>query len=143
MTRRILFVDDDSDDTELFCEALSAIDPAIDCICASEGQDALDKLDKLLPELPDVIFLDINMPGMNGWECLGKLKSDARYKSLPVIIYSTSSHHRDMEIAMSMGALCFFSKPTDYKELQKNLRFIIHNIHTNSLVTIAEAFNGY
>ncbi len=68
----ILLADDDMDDTEMFCEALADIDESIICHCAVNGSDALRILDGL-KELPSVIFLDLNMPLMNGWDCLTHL----------------------------------------------------------------------
>lgn len=125
-----LLADDDLDDREIFCEALNEIDPAIICHEVDNGQDALDKL-ALLDELPQIIFLDINMHIMNGWQCLKRLKEDERYQHIPIIITSTSSHKQEMEAALSLGALCFFTKPSSYHELKEVLQTIIINLGSN------------
>ncbi len=113
-------MDDDADDTELFSEALHDIAPSIQLYYAKDGIDALEKLDKMA-EQPELIFLDINMPRMNGWECLGKLKSSGDYQKIPVIMYSTSSIKKEMEIATNLGAINFISKPDNFHALKNVL----------------------
>ncbi|HZZ76479.1 MAG TPA: response regulator [Puia sp.] len=128
MSKTFLLADDDPDDVALFKEALSIIDPSIIFYFAQDGKAALDKLgDKNLEE-PDIIFLDINMPVMNGWECLAKIKLNQSYSYIPVVIYSTASYRKEMEKAFEMGALCFFTKPTDFKDLITNLKAISDNL---------------
>ena len=120
--------DDDPDDVEMFREALSIIDPSIVFYHAQDGRGVFDKLGDQNLEKPDIIFLDINMPILNGWECLAKLKQCELYGSIPVVIYSTASHHREVEKAFDMGALFFFTKPTEFKQLVTNLRMIADNL---------------
>lgn len=123
----ILLADDDQDDTEMFCEALADIDENIICYCAENGSKALKVLEKQ-DEIPNVVFLDLNMPVMNGWECLKELKSDARYKNIPVIMISTSSHKNDMDAASNLGAACYFIKPNNFKDLKEVLGSITSNL---------------
>jgi len=118
-----LLADDDADDKTLFCEALAEIDPGIVCHTAADGKEALAILSGQVRR-PDIIFLDINMPVMDGWQCLGKLKEDSAHRNIPVIMYSTSSYQRDIDFALESGALCFFTKPSDYRELRNILRLI-------------------
>lgn len=125
--------DDDTDDTDMFHEALMDVDPSSVFHRARDGQDALAKLEKSAMELPHIIFLDINMPRMNGWECLAKLKASDTYKSIPVMMYSTSAHQRDIDTALDQGALCFMTKPSEYKELKKILAEIITHLDDNLL----------
>jgi len=122
-----LLADDDQDDTEMFCEAIEGIDKNIVCHCVTDGREALKKLAEL-PKKPDLIFLDINMPVMNGWQCLKFLKEDERYREIPVIVISTSSHQREKNIAASLGALCYFTKPNDFSELVQVLQIIVANV---------------
>ena len=122
-----LLADDDADDKTLFCEALSEIDPEIVCHTASDGKEALAILSEKQITKPNIIFLDINMPVMDGWQCLGRLKENTDYKDVPVIMYSTSSYQRDIELALQSGAFCFFTKPSDYRELRSILRLIATN----------------
>ena len=123
----ILLADDDLDDTEMFCEALSEINENIHCHCAANGNEAL----KLLEELevkPELIFLDLNMPVMDGWECLKFLKSDDRYQDIPVIMISTSSHKNDTITASNLGAICYFVKPNNFNDLKYVLDTITSNL---------------
>ena len=123
-TIRIFVVDDDLDDTEIFQEVLSFIDPTIQCSTAENGRDALDKLSRVT-FIPDLIFLDLNMPRMDGKECLRKLKENLLLRNIPVIIYTTSSQSKDIEETMEAGAIKFITKPLNVNDLEKILRPIV------------------
>jgi CheY-like chemotaxis protein len=122
-----LLADDDMDDTEMFCEALGHIDKSIVCHCAADGREALQILGGL-SEMPDIIFLDVNMPVMNGWQCLKLLKDDSRYKQIPVITVSTSSHQRERDIAADLGAICYLTKPNNFNDLTQVLQMIVADL---------------
>lgn len=136
MVKKILLIDDDADDRELFCDALSEIDPQIICYTATGGYKALEKLDHQEIIIPDIIFIDINMPGMNGWQCISVLKEQESYKHIPMIMYSTTSHTEDIEKAQSMGALCFFTKPSNFKELKKSMELVVSHLNSGSLSSL-------
>ncbi len=138
MTKRFLLADDDADDRELFREAISEVDPSIICYCAGNGAEVLEKLNSKEFLEPGIIFLDINMPAMNGWQCLTKLKETPAYLHIPVIMYSTSSHQREVDIALEMGALCFFTKPSDFNQLKIILEVIAANLNGNILQAISK-----
>lgn len=129
-----LLIDDDADDSELFREALSEVDTDIVLYCAVNGEEALKRL-KEIPQ-PSLLFLDINMPRMNGWECLKRLKASDEYKAIPVIMYSTSSNQREIDIAIDLGALSFITKPHSYSALRNMMRDIVDKIKSNSLNTM-------
>jgi len=119
----ILVVDDDAEDIELFCEAVNEIDPGISCVEAYNGVDALKILqrDSLLP---DFIFLDINMPFMNGQKCLAELKRNEVFVEIPVIMYSTTTDQKQIDDCKKLGA-SFLTKPNSYAELVTALRDIM------------------
>ncbi|MBF4493348.1 response regulator [Flavobacterium sp. JLP] len=123
----ILLADDDMDDTDMFREALVDIDENIICHIADNGSEALKILNEL-DEKPNLIFLDLNMPIMNGWDCLKLLKKDKIYQDIPVIMISTSSHKNDIETAASLGAICYFVKPNSYNNLKQILQSITANL---------------
>lgn len=123
----ILLADDDTDDTELFREALADIDNRIACLCADNGSLLLQQL-KELDRQPDLIFLDLNMPVMNGWQCLKLLKEDERYRHIPVIMISTSSHQKEMDMASDLGALCYLVKPNNFDDLVQVLGVIVAHL---------------
>jgi CheY-like chemotaxis protein len=141
--KKILIVDDDSDDNGLFTEALATVEPDIVCYSAADGQEALEKLDAKVIEPPDIIFMDINMPIMNGWQCLTRLKSVHHYKDIPVIMYSTSSSKRDKDLAKDLGAICFFTKLHDFKKLIKMLEIVVDMMNKDSVDAICSAVYKY
>lgn len=114
---KVLFiVDDDEDDINLFVEAVNEIDKGMGCYKAKNGEDALARLDAL-DLLPDVIFLDLNMPRMNGRETLERLKASDRYKNIPVVIYSTSNAQQDIDDTKNLGAADYLTKPDSFTDL--------------------------
>ncbi|MEJ7588012.1 MAG: response regulator [Ferruginibacter sp.] len=72
--------------------------------------------------LPDIVFLDLNMPGKNGKECLKEIKENPRFKALPVIIYSTSAHTKDIMDTHSTGANLYIRKPSSMRGLISVIR---------------------
>ena len=134
MKKIILLADDDLDDASIFCEALRSIDPKIICYCATDGVEALELLDNL--ERPNIIFLDINMPRMNGWEFLQRIKCTDEFKEIPVLVYSTSTQMRDVNTALDLGALCFFAKPDRFSDLKNILEVVTNNLNEKLLEAI-------
>lgn len=118
--------DDDEDDRILFLEALSQINPAIKCMMAKNGKEALLMLQSDMFVLPDYIFLDLNMPIMNGLKCLMEIKKLALLKHIPVIIYSTSAEEEFKDAGKRLGALDFFVKPSDFGGLLKYLKKMLN-----------------
>ena len=135
LTKRFLLIDDDTDDRELFSEALATVDPIIICDQATDGAEAFTRLRNKEVE-PDLIFLDINMPVMNGWQFLMKLKNEDDYKHIPVIVYSTSANVKDRRIADEMGALCFITKPHAFRILQSMLGVVVRHVSSRNFKDI-------
>lgn len=124
LLKNIFLAEDDTDDQFLFTDALLEIDASIRCQIASNGKETLEQLKKLTV-LPDVIFLDLNMPYMNGFECLSKLKNDVRLSTLPVVIFTTSQNPSDVEATHQLGANVFLSKPAKFADLKAKLQRIL------------------
>ncbi|MEX2230638.1 MAG: response regulator [Cyclobacteriaceae bacterium] len=139
MERFFLLADDDSDDAELFSEALAGIHPPVDFFHVDDGSRVLQFLNKQNRK-PDIIFLDLNMPKVGGWQCLAQLKNEKDYKDIPVIIYSTSSNQRDKKKAIESGALGFLTKPSDFKILVKILHSIA-NTESEHLTKVLREIN--
>jgi CheY-like chemotaxis protein len=129
----IMVVDDDGDDLALFGEALTIVKPDAICSLAVDGKDAIQYLSNSGAKRPAIIFLDINMPIMNGWDCISALKSSSRFSDIPVVIYTTSSTPADKEKAIRMGAICFISKMQDFKNLKKMLEIVVQNVEKNDI----------
>jgi CheY-like chemotaxis protein len=125
MGKVVFIVDDDLDDREFFCEALHEIDENITCVCAGNGNEAIELLNQPQIVLPDYIFLDLNMPRLSGKQCLTLIKKMERFRHVPVIIFSTTRQYQEAEEAKKLGAALFLTKPSSYTELKKNLSLIL------------------
>jgi CheY-like chemotaxis protein len=119
----LLIIDDDEDDREMFIEVVTEINKGVTCLKAANGYEALQLLSKQ-EILPDFIFLDLNMPRMNGKQCLLHLKNNDRLKAIPVIIYTTSKNAEDKEEAKRLGAIDFITKPSSMVALKQELENI-------------------
>lgn len=116
-----LLIDDDQDDQEIFMIALNDSGRLIDCQMASDALSGLHQLDSNPASTPDYIFLDLNMPGMNGRQCLEEIKSRPFLKDVPVVIFSTSSRPQDIRDARQLGAAAFITKPSSVHSLSRLL----------------------
>jgi len=124
MHEKILLVEDDEDDQHLFTEALHAIYPSIQCVIARNGRDAISEMNNGL-QLPTIIFMDLNMPLMNGYECLAELKKQTMLRSIPVVIYTTSNKTTELKRISELGAKAFLTKLTDFAILKNQLAEIL------------------
>lgn len=140
MVTQLWLAEDDPDDVEFFLEALNEIDKSISCVCARNGAELIQKIKTKQFSYPEVIFLDVNMPEMNGWETLEHIKNDPGLASVPVIMYSTSSARRDAQKAIEEGALCFYEKPANYVLLKEFLFHIISSnpVDKNAILSLAK-----
>jgi CheY-like chemotaxis protein len=120
----VFYADDDADDREIFCEVMEEINPAIKVVLGKDGVETL-KILSVQKDLPDLIFLDINMPRMDGIECLFKLKSDDRLKGIPVIIYSTTSNKSDKSKIALLGASDFILKGNSFERVKESLHKVL------------------
>jgi CheY-like chemotaxis protein len=119
----ILYVDDDPDDRQIFEEAISAIDKRHVCLTAQDGIDALSYLSE--GKFPDIIFLDINMPLMDGSTCLSEIRSNKETTHIPVIMFTTSNNPEDRTKCEHLGATDFILKPFSYPEMKKILASVL------------------
>ncbi|MEX2232199.1 MAG: response regulator [Cyclobacteriaceae bacterium] len=119
---KILYADDDSDDREFFAHMLAAIDPEIKLVQAVDGVETLRLLAGAV--LPDLIFLDINMPKLNGVDTLKEIRKDSRLKDTKVIMYSTSINKSSIRGYEAMNA-SFLKKPNSMHEGIKAVRMVL------------------
>jgi CheY-like chemotaxis protein len=122
--RTFFIVDDDVDDQDLFIEAVNEVDKTINCMSFSSCEEALELMKSRKIDLPDVIFLDLNMPKLNGKQCLVELKKHADLRHIPVVIYTTSSEKKDMEETARLGAAHFLTKPNKFEELCRAIEYV-------------------
>lgn len=127
---QILLADDDKDDCFLFREALSELPVATNLVTVHDGEQLMNYLSEHTGELPNVLFLDLNMPRKNGFECLTEIKHNDSLKDLPVIMFSTS-YPRDMgyeqdiiKVLYNIGAQDYIRKPEDFTKLKQ----VIHSM---------------
>ena len=132
--KKILLIDDDIDDQLYFKDAINEISKSLECEIASNGWEAIKQMNVLPP--PDLIFLDLNMPVMNGYECLSLLKREDRYKNIPVVIFTTSQSAKDIEKSREMGAELFFTKPSNFNTLCAKLDSILDMDFTKMQFTL-------
>ncbi|HMF72487.1 MAG TPA: response regulator [Flavitalea sp.] len=118
-------IDDDLDDQELFLMALERVDKNINCHMANNGIDALKRLSEVNGFIPDYIFLDINMPKMNGMVCLAEIKKLAHLDRSEILMFSTSSDVRIVQASKALGANHFFVKPPSMDLLIETLAKVL------------------
>lgn len=116
MIKVLFLIDDDQDDREIFREAVLKCNPKIEMLFASDGVDALEILRSSAVH-PDVIFLDYNMPRMNGLECLKKLKESVDTKDIPTIMYTTSGNREHEKNILQLGADYYMQKTFSFETL--------------------------
>lgn len=112
----VYHIDDDPDDTEFFFSAAMEASEKVNIEIFFDSSKALKNL-AALSVLPDAVFLDLNMPVLDGFDFLRELKKNAHLKSLPVIILSTASHPDAVSKCKMLGAAGFITKPSNFYSL--------------------------
>jgi len=120
--KNILLIDSDIDDAELFMEAIDSLHKDIVCRVATNSVTAFEEL-KTTEKLPDLLFLDINMPCLNGLDLAKQLKNDARLKDIEVILMSSSSEELIRTLLKDIGK--YMCKPYNYLDFTAQLKQII------------------
>jgi DNA-binding response OmpR family regulator len=120
-----LLIDDDHDDHEIFMMALENVEKPVKLISEYNAASALSRL-RNLTELPDVIFLDLNMPKMNGKQCLVEIRKEKHLNKIPVIVYSTSSEIKDLIETQELGATAYIVKSSSVRELSLALNDLFY-----------------
>ena len=124
--RYIYLADDDEDDRSFFSEAIGEIDPSVILKQASDGMQLMEIIHNLSDPLPDIIFLDINMPGINGFECLQEIrKLEGAIHEVRIIILSTSNDPENIDKALRLGATFYAVKPNRFDQLKSFLSDVL------------------
>ena len=121
-------IDDDLDDQEIFMMAVKKVNPTIECAFANDGVIAIAKFANDPAFNPGSIFLDVNMPRMNGIECLAALRNIERLKDVPIFMCSTSADPRIVANAQELGARDFIVKPSTISEFATVLAEVNKNL---------------
>lgn len=125
----VYIIDDDPDDQDFLIEAIKEIDSSINCYTALNGQEGLRKLETEAIPFPSVIFLDLNMPRINGRKFLELIKDHPRFKSIPIVIYTTSENSKERDELQLLGASDYLVKQSDFTLLKENLIKIFSLVH--------------
>ena len=121
----ILLADDDKDDCLFFEEALAELRISALLTAVHDGEDLMQLLHALSGKLPDILFLDLNMPRKNGFECLAQIKHDKKLKELPVVIFSTSYEQEVVNLLYDNGAQYFIRKPSAFAQFKKMIQHVL------------------
>ena len=121
----ILLAEDDEDDQLFFTDALSNIPMPINLTTVNNGRELLVQLNNPAYEIPDMIILDLNMPKMNGIECLNRIRSKDSLKDTPCIIMTTTDAQEEITKAFNAGANLFLIKPAEFDGLKKLLEKVL------------------
>ena len=114
---KILLADDDFDDCHFFKEALEALPQSTALTTVHDGDELMNYLTENAEGLPHVLFLDINMPRKNGFECLSEIKNNETLKDLPVVMFSTAGAQDKINILFKNGADVYIRKPSNFAQL--------------------------
>jgi CheY-like chemotaxis protein len=122
----ILIGEDDTDDQEMLKEVFSSIDRSFILFFVNNGSEILSALGKLRDDqMPCLIVLDYNMPGLNGADILKELGTNERYKHIPRIVWSTSASEKFRKLCLELGAADYVIKPNNVPELEKIARYML------------------
>ena len=131
----ILLADDDIDDCHFFREALEALPLTTKLTIVNDGEQLMNYLTENTDHLPHVLFLDINMPRKNGFECLSEIKHNDKLKDLAVVMFSTSNAQDKISILFKTGADVYIRKPSNFAQLVQvihhSLPMAAENIFSN------------
>ena len=137
--KNILLIDDDKDDCFVFEKALLEIHPSIKLKCLTESDEIFEEM---AHQLPDLIFLDLNMPVKTGYDCLKELQEHTVYRKVPVIIYSGSDYILDINVTYGLGATLYFTKPNTVPALVNSLKQILDMAWARPTDITSDHFTG-
>ncbi len=122
----ILLGEDDNDDQEMLTEVFSSIDRSFILLFVNNGKEVLSALEKLRDDqMPCLMILDYNMPGLTGAEILKEVGQNERYKDIPRIVWSTSGSDKFKKLCLELGALDYVIKPSNNTDLEKIARYML------------------
>ncbi len=129
----LLLADDDKDDRLFFKEALEELPLSTHLATVHDGEQLMQQLTKQTIEIPHVLFLDLNMPRKNGFECLSEIKLNKKLKQLPVIIFSTSLEQKVVDLLYKNGAQYYIRKPAEFSQLKNVIQQALTLIATENI----------
>jgi|SRR5580658_9056438 CheY-like chemotaxis protein len=113
----VFIVDDDPDDRQIILEAFLENHPTIDYVFIETAEELLRNLHDQGSGYPNLILLDLNMPGMMGLQALREIRSNKIFSQIPIVVLTTSTLPKDRTMSYELGASCFLTKPDSYQKL--------------------------
>jgi CheY-like chemotaxis protein len=126
MAKTVVLIDDDQDDLDILKDVIDDIDPTIHCLCFLHPVEAIRIISHELPQKPDFIFTDINMPGMSGDRCVKELRNQDAFDQTVITVLSTSMPYHVAEQLKSLGANHTFQKPVHVDSYKSILKTILY-----------------
>ena len=139
-TTNIFLADDDEDDQFMFKEALREIEMPTKLVTAYDGDQLMAALSTLKGNLPDVLFLDLNMPRKNGFQCLHEIRRNENFSSMRAVIFSTSYEQKVIEQLFKIGADHYIKKPTEFNELRMLIERVLRIVQNPFVKPSIERF---
>ena len=132
----IFLADDDEDDRSLFKLAFDETKLNSNLSLFKSGNELMEFLNQDNLKLPHILFLDLNMPGKTGAQCLAEIKANPKFRNMSIAIYSTSNSEKDIEDTLSGGANIYIHKPNDFQKLKQIIKHVLKinwQYHTSGL----------
>jgi DNA-binding NtrC family response regulator len=120
--QNILLIDDDIDDCDVFGQALQLVSNSLQLSYIHQSEAVLTAIAAFQP---DLIFLDINLPRISGFDCLNEIQKSGKFANIPIIMYSSSDNPKEVHAAYGLGATLYFRKPSNFTQLVQSLKDII------------------
>lgn len=122
----ILLGEDDADDQEMLKDIFVSVDESFILFFVNNGNEILSALEKLRDDqMPCLIVLDYNMPGLNGADILSELGTNERYKNIPKVVWSTAGSEKFRSLCLELGAADYIIKPNNIDDLEKAARYML------------------
>jgi CheY-like chemotaxis protein len=125
--KSIFLADDDADDRSFFADALKAVDKDAVLTTTTDGMELMSSLGEIVtePPPPHLIFLDLNMPRKNGYECLKEIRGTTKLKDIPVVVFTTSESKNAIDVAYDLGANCYVCKPNSHERMMRTIETVL------------------
>lgn len=132
MTKKltVFYTDDDKEDLDFFREAMESIDKSVEVVTLGGSSQLLHVIDNPPPH-PHILFLDLNMPGLNGFDVLEILRSKEVSHDLPIVIFSTSRDEELINKSRELGATYYVPKSMSFESLRRSIQHAINIDWTN------------
>ena len=122
---KVFIVDDDSDDRQIIMQAFVENYSQVGCLFFENAGQLLNKMNTEGNDLPDLVLLDLNMPGITGLQALKEIRQNKKFAQIPIIVLTTSKLKKDRVSSYELGANCFLTKPDSYSKLIKIVDAVI------------------